>query len=297
MKITRGLSSPFLGLSLLAAVLTGCPKPPPASQFPTGTAALDRMKSTYACANGVQGEAKIDYFGDKGRVRSNVTVFAVNAARVRLDVLSPLMAVLYTLTSNGTDFEMLDMQKQIFMYGPATPCNLARMTQVEVPGHVLVWLLRGEAPLLKHDRNAPTIVWEDGHYHVTIPSTRNATQHVNLEVYDADYNLPWQKQRVRVVNVETIQKGVVLYQAELEDHELARTLPTRKDPDGLGPDIPPSGGACNVEIPRSIQLSVPWSGDEVVFQYQKVGFNPPIPTGAFSQQQPAGTRKQFVNCR
>lgn len=294
--VAGGVIGRAAGLVLAALVLGGCPNPPP-SQFPNGAAALDRMKATYACANGVQGEGKIDHFGPRGRVRGSVLIFAVNPARVRIDVLSPLNSMLFTLTSNGETFEMLDFEKKLMLHGPASPCNLARMTQVEIPGHVLVWLLRGEAPLLKHEPDAPTLKWDEDHYHVTIPSTRDAVQEIDLEIYEADWNLPWQKQRLRVTEVQTIQRGVVLYNAELDDHELAHTMPARVDPDGLAPPIPPSGDKCDVEIPRAIHLTVPHSGDDVVFQYQKVGFNPPIPAGAFSQDKIDGVRRQYTTCR
>jgi hypothetical protein len=280
-----------------AAVLMGCGVPPPKSQFPTASHALDRMKENYACANGMQGEAKIDHFGPRGRIRGTVQLFAVNPARVRIDVLSPLNTTVYTLTSNGRDFQMLDVQGKKFLYGPAKPCNLARMTQVPVPGHVLVWLLRGEAPLLKHDRNGPTIKWdESGHYQVDIGSVNQANQRVHLEVHPDDFDKPYAQQRLRVTRVLTTQLGVTFYDAELNRHEPAKTRPARVDPDGLSQPIPPSGGACSAEIPRSIRITVPSSGDDVIFQHKWVGFNPPIPAGAFSQVVPDGVRKQFVNC-
>ena len=278
-------------------MLAGCGVPPPKSQFPTAALALDRMKDNYACANGVQGEAKIDHFGPRGRIRGTIQLFAVNPARVRIDVLSPLNTMIYTLTSNGKDFQMLDVQEKKFLYGPAKPCNLARMTQVPVPGHVLVWLLRGEAPLLKHERDKPTIKWsEDGHYQVDISSVNQAQQQLHLEVHPDDFDKPYAEQRLRVTRVVTSQRGVIVFDAELDRHEAAKTLPPRVDEDGLSKPIPPSGGACTAEIPRSIQIKVPSSGDDVVFQHKTVGFNPPIPAGAFSQEVPAGVRKMFVNC-
>ena len=102
---------------------------------------------------------------------------------------------------------MLDTQEKQFLHGPAKACNLARMTKVQVPGHVLVWLLRGEAPLLVHERTAPTIEWRDSYYKVDIPSTRDAKQCIHLEVYDDDWNKPWSEQRVRVTEVTTYQRG------------------------------------------------------------------------------------------
>ncbi len=273
-----------------------CSTAPPPSQFPSAADALARMKDTYSCANGIQGDGKIDHFGTQGRVRGEVLLFAINPARVRVDVISPFGAMLFSLTSNGEDFKMLDTKEKQFLYGPAKACNLARMTQVPVPGHVLVSLLRGEAPLLVHEPQAPTISWDCDHYQVIIPSTREAQQEVHLQVYDEDFDKPWSEQRVRVTQVNVYQRGYTIYEADLTNHEKAKTAPPRTDPDGIDPDIPPSGPACNVEIPRSIHMVVPSKGDDVIFQYEEVMFNPPIPAGAFSQPVPGGVQRVFVDC-
>jgi hypothetical protein len=285
------------GALLLLLAVTGCPKPPPKSEFPTAHDALAQMKQTFACANGIQGDGKIDHFSAQGRVRGEVFLFAVNPARVRIDVVSPFGVMLYTLTSNGTDFQMLDTKAKQFLHGPASACNLARLTQVPVPGHVLVSLLRGEAPLLVHEPSAATIAWDEGHYRIEIPSKHDATQRVDLVIHEDDFDKPWQEQRLRVTQVEVSQRGQILYSAELSNHEVAKTAPPRVDEDGLDPDIPPSGGPCNVEIPRSIHMVVPHQGDDVIFQHKEVAFNPPIPEGAFSQPVPGGVKKVFVNCQ
>src|SRR5690349_5536357 len=171
----------------LALATAGCPNGQPASVFPNGQAALDRMKATYACAIGISGEGKIDHVSKEARVRGDVLLFAINPARVRVDVVSSFGALLISLTSDGKNFLMLDNDQKQFLKGPAKACNLARMTRVPIPGHALVWLLRGEAPLLVHEPEAPTILWDGGHYTVEIPSTRSAKQLLHLEVYDDDF--------------------------------------------------------------------------------------------------------------
>jgi outer membrane lipoprotein-sorting protein len=282
----------------VALLLTGCPSPPPPSQFPSAADALQGMKRTYQCANGVQGEGKLDHFSRQGRVRGDVYVFAVNPARVRFDVVSPFGAMLYTLTSNGETFRMLDVKDKRFLHGPASACNLARLTQVPVPGHVLVSLLRGEAPLLVHRPEQATLVWDGGgFYRVAIESTREARQELHLAIHDEDFLKPWTEQRLRLTSLITEQRGTVLYRADLTDHELAHTAPPREDPDGIDDPIPPSGGPCDVEVPRTIRIVVPHGDDDVVFSYQKVSFNPPIPEGAFSQPVPGGVREQYVDCK
>ncbi|MEM9692116.1 MAG: hypothetical protein AAGA56_06210 [Myxococcota bacterium] len=285
-----------VGLAVSTGGLGCTGSPPPRSQFPSGADALSRMKATYACSNGIQGAGKLDVLSDQGRVRGNAAVFAVNPARVRIDIESSFNSLVYALASDGEVFRMADNPQKLFLTGPAKACNLARLTRVPVPGHALVSLMRGEAPLLVHEPGAATIRWEDGHYVVEVPSTRSAKLELWLEVYDDDRDKDWREQRVRVRRVEVLQSQVPLYSVDLDDYASTKTAPARVDPDGIEPDLPPSGGACEAETPREIHFVVPTTGDDVVFKYDQVSFNPPLPQGAFSLNQPAGARVQVVDC-
>jgi hypothetical protein len=287
-----------LGL-LLCGLSTACctTAARPGSVFPDADAALGRMRATYACANGVQGEAKIDHFSPKGRVRGDLYLTAVIPDRVRFDVVS-FGTTLYALTSDGERFQMLDVKEKQFLHGPASACNLARLTQVPVPGQALVALLRGEAPVLVHQPSAATIAWDPGgFYKIAIQSTREATEEIALEVNPADRDKPWGEQRVRVTDVRVAQRGVDLYHADLRNFEVAHTAAPRVDPDGLGePPIPPSGPTCEAELPRSIRMRVPNTEEDVVFQYKDAKWNPPLVPGAFEQTPPSGVRTVYVTC-
>jgi len=285
-------------LAASALLMTACGKSPPASVFPNAEAALDRMKATYACANGVQGEAKIDVFAPRGRVRGELLLLAVNPDRVRFDVISPFGALIYALTADGQRFQMLDTKEKQFLHGPASACNLARMTRVPIPGHALVSILRGEAPLLVHQPHQATIAWDpsNGHYRVLLSSTRDARQEVHLAVRPDDWDKPWAQQRLRVMYVLVSQRGGDLYSAELSNHEAATTAPPRVDPEGIDDPIPPIGGQCDAELPRSIHMRVPYTDDDVIFQYKKAHWNPPIISGAFEQPTPGGVRSIYVTC-
>lgn len=283
-------------LALLATA--GCSVTPPRSQFPTGQAAIERMKATYDCARGVQGESTIDHFNDRGRLRGNMNMFAVDPERIRFDVISPFGVILATLTSDGREFTFFDMKNKIFYEGPPEPCNIGRLTQVQVPAGALVKLLRGEAPLLVHEPLSPTIEWNgSGFFVVTVPSKHEAVERIHLKPIDADFDLPWQQQRVRVLHVEVSQRGYVHYKADLLDHAAANTMPPRKDPEGIDEDIPPSGPQCRVDVPRRIHVEMPNVGDDVRVRYQEVGLNPPLPEGVFTQPVPGGVRMQHVTCR
>jgi outer membrane lipoprotein-sorting protein len=285
--------------ALAALFLTGCPSArPPASQFPDADAALGRMHATYACVNGVQGTAKIDHFSKRGRIRGDVYILAVNPARVRFDVVSPFGANLYTLTSNGTTFQMLDVTEKQFLHGPASACNLARLTQVPIPGHALVSLLRGEAPVLTHTPESASIAWDDeGFYKVLLRGTRDANEEIHLGVHPADLQKPWSEQRVRVLDVRVAQRGIDLYHAELRNHEAIKTAGPRLDPDGIDDPVPPIGGACSAEVPRSIRMRVPHTEDDVIFQYKEARWNPPVIQGSFRQPVPGGVVQQYTECR
>lgn len=286
--------------ALLFASLTGCVHvAPPASSPPTADAALARMHSTFACGNAVQAGAKIDHFGEHGRVRGDLMLFAARPDRIRMDVVSPFGVALATLTSDGRRFGLTDLRDKVFYEGPSRACNIARLTTLPVPGHVLVDLLRGEAPVLKHDPSAATIAWSSqGYWVLHVPSTRGASEEIHLAPRPDDWQKPWEQQRMRVLDVRVTQQGYVLYHAELDDHAGAPTAGPREDPDNLPGElpIPPSGPVCDAEVPRRIHVEVPYPEADVRFTTTQLTWNPPLPEGTFVQPVPPAMRVQQVTC-
>jgi hypothetical protein len=281
-------------LAVLAlAGASGCGSiAPPASQMPNGQAAIDRMKAAYDCARGVHGDAKIDYFSDKGRVRGSLLFFAVEPALVRMDVVSPFGVTLSTLASDSQHFSLNDLAAKRFLEGPASPCNIARVTHVPIPAHALVSLLHGAAPVLVHEQTAPTVSWSGkGYYVVSIPSKNDAIEELHLAPPKDDFGKPWSDQRLRVLDVVVKQKGVVLYHAELEGHEAAPMSTPLLDDDGIDPPVPPSGPQCSAEVPKKIHVEVPTSGDDVLFRYEEAKLNPPLVDGTFTQPIPGGVER------
>lgn len=278
-----------------------CSGSPPASQFPDAQAAIDRMRGTYECLHGVRGEAKIDHMNDKGRIRGNLMFFAVEPQMVRFDVVSPFGVTLATLTSDGSRFTMNDLREKKFLEGPASPCNIARLTQVPIPGHALVSLLHGEAPVLVHDPAGLSMRWTSegflskrSFYEIVVRSKNDAKETIHLAPHPDDYAKPWGDQRVRVTFVEVEQKGIVLYKADLHDHKDAEMAGPIIDEDNIDPPVPPNGPQCKVEIPRRIHVSVPGTDDDVRFAYTETKLNPPLPEGIFTQPMPGGVQRIVV---
>ncbi len=270
---------------------------PPASAPPTADAALGRMHATLACGHSVQASAKVDHLGEGGRVRGDVLLFAARPARIRMDAVSPFGAALATLTSDGARFSLADLKGRRFFVGPATACNIARMTTVAVPGHVLVDLLRGEAPVLKHGPDGSTIRWSvAGYWVLTLPGEHQAREEIHLAPYPSDWTRPWQAQRLRVLDVRVEQQGLLLYHAELGDHAPAPMAGPREDPDNLQAPLPPSGPDCQAELPHRIHLEVETPESDLRVVYQQLFWNPPLPEGTFDQQPPPGLTPEPVTC-
>ena len=288
-------------LPLLActALLFGCPAAaPPQSQFPTADAAIARLHETQACGTGVHASAKIDVFGNQGRVRLGMLLFASSPSNLRLDAMSPFGLALANLTSNGKRFALADLREKRFYVGPAEACNIARLTQVSIPGHALVSLLRGDAPVVKH--SSGTIAWRSGRYVVQLPGTNDATEEVLLGVHPDDRDKPFAQQRVRLLGVTVRQYDGVLYRATLDGHAAAKMSTPREDPDGLPGDIaaplPVSGPECHAELPRDVHVEVPASKSDILLRYDDVAWNPPLPDGVFDQENPGGLARTEVTC-
>lgn len=282
-------------------ILGGCGGAAPPSRFPDAEAALERMVATASCSRGIQGEAKIDYYGSQGRGRGSVLYKLELPDRLRFDVYSPFGVTLATLTSDGRDFSLFDMRARSFLRGPASTCNLARFTQVPVPPHALAQILRGEAPVLVHEPGTARIDWEsslfgEGHYVVTLPSRHAAFETITLVPRPDDWNRPWQSQRIRVLTVEVRQEQTALYRATLADHRVAHTAAPLVDPDFPGVATPPSGPPCDAEVPRRIRLEVPNGEQDLVLVNEKVVHNPPLVRGSFEQPVPGGVRLRHVEC-
>ena len=284
-------------LAALGAVLAlGCGSPPPASQFPNAQAALDRMRATTSCSRALTSDAKIDYFGEAGRIRGSLLYVVAVPDKLRLDVVSPFGATISTLTSDGRDFNLFDLRQKQFLRGPANACNLGRFTHVPVPPAALVQLLRGEAPVLVHSPGAASIAWESGEYVVRIQSTRDASEEIHLRPLEQDYALPFSAQRVRVTEVRVAQQGIELYRAQLVGHRPAKMSGARVDPDGLDPPLPPSGPSCQSEVPGRLRLQVPDGDQDVILENVDVSHNPPLTPQVFQQSPPGGVDVRYSPC-
>jgi hypothetical protein len=254
------------------------------------------MRASVACSRGLTGEGTFDYLGDEGRIRAKSLYVVARPTRLRFDVINPLGGVLSTLTSDGQTFAFADQRQRQFLTGPADECNLEQALKVPVPPEALGELLSGQAPILVHQPGRARLAWESGAYVLSIDSDHDAAEQVRLVPRDADWERPWQEQRMRVELVRVSQKGLVLYEVRLEEHRAAQTAGPRVDPDGLEADVPPSGPSCEAEVPRRLRFEVPGAGRDIVFIQGDVRHNPPLTPDLFRQSPPAGVVVRRSSC-
>lgn len=283
-------------LLLFPLLGAGCDRAPPPSRFPNAAAALARLRENQSCSRGVSGEAKLYYVGESGRVRGSMVFVASAPDRVRFDVFSPFGVTLSTLTSDGARFGLFDLREKTFLMGPANACNLQRFTRVPLPPHAFVQLLRGEAPVLVHDPASARLDWESGAYVVRISSAHRAEQEIRLAPADADWQLDWSRQRLRLLEVDVRQADVPLYRVELEAHAPVETGPARVDPDGIDEPIPPSGPECRAELPRRLHFVVGDDAHDVVLANHDLVHNPPLLPGVFEQAPRPGVSVRSSPC-
>jgi hypothetical protein len=286
----------LLGQIGLLCLGLACHRAAPSSRFPSPRQAIDAMRSSQACSRGLTGEGTFDYFGDEGRVRAKSLYVVARPARLRFDVVSPLGGILSTLTSDGQSFAFSDLRARQFLTGPADECNLEQALKVPVPPEALGELLTGQAPILVHRPEQARLQWESGAYVLRIDSEHAAAEEVHLVPRDEDWERPWQQQRLRVLEVRVVQQGLVLYEARLDEHRAASTAEPRVDPDGIEPEVPPSGPSCDAEVPRKVRFIVPGAGRDIVFVQGEVHHNPPLLQGLFQQLPAAGMRVRRSSC-
>jgi hypothetical protein len=262
---------------------------------------LDKLAAQQSCSRGVQGDAVLDYYGDEGRVTGSVLYYAVAPERLRFDVVSPFGVAISTLTSNGTDFALSDLQNGQFLHGPASQCNVARFTRVPIPPFALVQLLVGSAPVVRHRPEQAQLSWQsgffsDGHYLLTLSGNNQSFEEIAVALHQDDFERPWAEQRFRLKSVRVAQKGVDLYLASLKGHRTVRTRAPAPDPDGLGPPLPPSGPPCSAELPETLRIEVPTQGTDLVFRHKEQWHNPPLPFGVFEQRCTSGVSCSLASC-
>jgi hypothetical protein len=138
-----------------------------------------------------------------------------------------------------------------------------------------------------------------GHYRLTVIGRHQAKQQIDLGIVPSDWDLPAEKQRLRLLGVKVEQAGHVLYEVTLSGHRLRSMAPLAQSAEDKALGVPPptaSGPSCSVELADRMRVYVPETGYELTFQNDELWLNPPLAESAFVQAAPPGVTVSEASC-
>jgi hypothetical protein len=145
-------------------LLAGCPIPPPENAIEDGPTMEARLAAVLERVGTLRAEAKAEQTTERGPVKGLIYVFLRPPDRVRFDSMSPVDTPLAVLVSDGTSFALHDIGANRYYFGPAAPCNIARLLRIPLDAASVVRILVGLPPLVA---GAPaTVTWDGGGFYV-----------------------------------------------------------------------------------------------------------------------------------
>ncbi|MEM9194368.1 MAG: DUF4292 domain-containing protein [Myxococcota bacterium] len=272
-----------LTLGLMALGFTmGCPPAGPTIRHEDPTRAFRMFRSIRAPAIGVRAEARVEQWGQDGRIRGTVFMFVQRPESVRFDAMTQFGPAAI-LTSDGQRFALTDLRENRFLTGPTCPENIARLLGIPMSGADVALFLLGDTPQVPAEREEITVNG-DGHYLITRTLATGGRQEIELEVRKQDLELPPDEQHLRLVRSELYNAGGdTEWRATYEDYEVYRDP---RSEEGLG-----------VAMPTKIRFEHPAQEADTTVRFEDIDLNTEAPPGAYRQDPPPGIRSEEVACQ
>lgn len=158
---------------------------------PSAEALIRSIQQRAESVTTLRAEAKMTHRDRGDAIKATVrfmTSRTPHTTQVRFDVVSPFDTPLATLVSDTNTFSLVDAQKNRHYYGPALPCNLARLIGIELPVEAIVAILNGSMALIAYD--SAEVAW-DGREGVEVLTLHGKTlqQTIRLESRDRRWNV------------------------------------------------------------------------------------------------------------
>jgi outer membrane lipoprotein-sorting protein len=257
---------------LLPALLAGCAHVPPVQRPYAEPSAAELYASLQERAHkmhGIDAVAKVDERA-KGipRVTVKVQIFALRPDRLRLELQGPLGSGAATLVTDGDRFSLLDGRSNRFFTGPASPCNVARLIQVELPPSDIVDVLLGSVPI---SGSPISVEWDASH---------GGREILRIANPDGMQTRVWLDHRDRVwdpVHAERRDaKGTLWWSVDHSEFTAQE------------------GG---MRLPARTQVEDPRHKATATLRYREQSPNPQLTEGGFMLDPPAGLTAEPVDCR
>ena len=164
--------------------------------------ALDAYRSTRNHVSAVRAEARVEQWGENGRIRGTVLMFVERPNRVRFDAMTQFGPAVI-LTSDGERFALTDLRENRYLEGPSCPENIERLLGIPMSGEDVSLFLLGDSPRLDTETRGVSCT-ADGTYLVTFTEADGRRQEIELAVrpWDVEHDAPPQEQRLRMIRSE-----------------------------------------------------------------------------------------------
>jgi hypothetical protein len=237
-------------------LLAGCAprlRPPPAGLPLDPAALLAAARASQARVASVQGLARVEYQGPGEAGGMDQFLAAEPPGRLRVETQDFFGNVVSVLAVDGGALALYDARERVYYRGRATPANVARLIQVELPPADLVALLCGSAAILEGEPVDARPV--DGALRLTL-RRGDALQRLDVGAGAA------------VLRSLVSRAGVVELEAVLEGHRLRSGVP----------------------MPARVTLRAPAAQVSLSLRWKDQAVNAPLDPALFRLEPPAGAR-------
>jgi outer membrane lipoprotein-sorting protein len=238
---------------------------------PTPAAVIAAVQARAAQVQTIRAETRMSHRSTQGKIKATVRLMARRGGKLRCDAVSPFDTPLMTLVTDGAQFVLVDAQKNRHFYGPASPCNIARLLQVMLLPDDALTILGGSTPLIHHDQ--ASLAWDDRagaevlslkgkglsqivrlsgqgrSWDLQLSEIKDSRGEVVLRIEAADYR------KLGALRLpQTIHVSQPKYKAELDvtfkQQEVNLSLP------GVAFELPPAGGLPSQRVECDTELKL-----------------------------------------
>jgi hypothetical protein len=267
-------------LSLVLALCAGCPPPCPTLPHPSSASLLSAYTHLRRPASAIRAEARVEQWGEHGRIRGTVMMFVERPDHVRFDAMTQFGPAAI-LTSDGRRFALTDLRENRYLEGPTCPSNIARLLGIPMSGADVTLFLLGDSPRIGEPTDA--LDCESGHYLVEIAGDDGRRQELEYDVRDYDRERPPEEQRLRLVRSEVFAaNGDTEWRATYEDY---RVIADPGSDEGFG-----------VAMPFRIRFEHPGRNADTTVRFEEIDLNVDVPAEAFVQTARPGISSEEVTC-
>jgi hypothetical protein len=246
--------------------------------------ALDAHRAMRSHARSIRAEARVEQWGEEGRIRGTVMMFVERPESVRFDAMTQFGPAVI-LTSDGERFALTDLRENRYLEGPTCPQNIERLLGIPMSGEDVTLFLMGDSPRLDTDNRGISCTG-DGTYLITLLAESGRRQEIELLVrpWDVEHDAPPSEQRLRMLRSEVFAAdGSTEWRATYEDWTVV---------------VDPESGdrGIGVALPMKVRFEHPERGADTTVRFQEIDLNVRVPPGAFRQSPRPGIPPEEVSC-